>query len=119
VLEWLAYFEALRDIPLHLLAQTVATMMREQRQYRFRTGDVRAAAERVRLALMAAHPYQPCVGCRDSRGFVETVDDKGVTRLARCACFQAHQQAIAELGVPVRPLAQLTDGVELVEESFA
>ncbi len=118
VAEWVLYYEALADIPHPLLVAAVASMVRETRRYPFRPSDIRAAAERERQAILAAHPHQPCVACRESCGFVEVVDPAGVRRMMRCDCFTRYLREIDAMGIPRTPLA-LPAAESTTEDSYA
>lgn len=102
--EWRVFFETLRDIPPTLLRQAVVLMARQQRQFPFRPGDIRAAAESCRQQLLAADPWRPCSDCRELKGFVEITDTQGVHRMQKCGCIAAYNERLAIAGVPVRPL---------------
>lgn len=66
-----------------------------------RHGCYKADLEEFYAALRSAgqQPFAPCDRCKDSPGFVAILDDQGVPRMARCACWlqwqQQRQEAIA------------------------
>lgn len=112
VAEWHVFFEALRDVPIALVQQAALAMARERRRFPFRPADIRAAAEQQRQALIARHPFERCAECRDSGGFLEVTDAGGVKRMKPCVCRADYIARLERLGVPPRPLLQLTAAEE-------
>lgn len=96
---WAVYARALQDVPHRLLSETVDRLIREPRQFFPKAGELRAECERQRQAWLLARPWSPCELCAESPGYLETTDGSGVVRLARCACWRAHQAAISEAGM--------------------
>jgi hypothetical protein len=96
--QWRVYFAALEDISESLLESAVVALIKGDTAFLPRPGEIRKAAEGVRQALLAAHPYEPCEGCSASPGWTELVVD-GVKRLTRCGCRQAHLAKLERLGV--------------------
>jgi hypothetical protein len=102
--QWRVYYAALSDVSESVLASAVVTLIKGDTAFLPRPGEIRKAAEGVRQALLAAHPYEPCEGCSASPGWSEILVD-GVKRLTRCGCRQAHIAKLEQLGVTSTPLA--------------
>lgn len=102
-----AYFRALEDVPIGLLA---AAADRAAKSCRFRClptpGELREYAEDARKALLKAHPFLSCGSCSD-QGWTEREID-GVKRQVRCRCWSIHQERIAALGAGTGTLIALT-----------
>lgn len=99
---WSAYFRALEDVPLRLLEAAVSRCLKSGGAFLPKPGELRQMAEEARMALLSAHPFHPCECC-SAQGWTEQVMG-GVRRMVRCACWHAHQQRIAQLGVGSAPL---------------
>jgi hypothetical protein len=112
---WLAYYRALEDVPARLLRVGVEHAMRTPREFLPRPGELREMAETVRLALVAAQPWQPCDDCRALHGWTEVQDADGVTRLQRCGCRAAHLARLEAEGVPPRTLIASGPARDLLE----
>ena len=96
---WSVYFRALEDIPPALLAAVVERLIREPLEFFPKAGELRAACERHRLAILAAHPYDGCASCEEHGKGWEPVLIDGVQRMTRCACYGRHMERLAALGV--------------------
>jgi hypothetical protein len=98
-----AYHRALRDVPPRLLHAACEHAVREPREPyapRWPTAPMfRVWAEQARQRWLAEHPWAPCAACQDAAGFIEQRDEKGVSRLARCACWRAHHEQLAAAGM--------------------
>lgn len=100
------YDQALAKVPVVCLPGMAERAVRTRRP---RWGDLPPVAqllddaETVRLELRAALWYQPCGTCAPAGWREVSVD--GVTRLARCACWMAHQEQVRTLGGGHEPLA--------------
>lgn len=116
VADWTVYYQALADVPSGLLQAAVVQAARESRAFMPRAGELRALAEAARRARIAARPWSACEACSDLKGFIETIDDAGVTRLARCPCIARHDAQLAAEGLPTRAL---TESAEHAPESEA
>ena len=96
-----AYHRALEDVPAPLLEAACDAAGRTPRgayEPTFPTpAKLRAMAESCRQALVAAHPYRPGECCGGT-GWQQAIED-GLIWVARCTCWQAHQQAIVALGI--------------------
>lgn len=110
---WRLYHAALMasPTPTHPLLDR-ALLRAANRRFFPSTEELRADAETERQALLAAHPYARCERCRDAGGFVTVVDEKGVSRAQRCACFADYRARLERLGVTDRPVLQLAAGVQ-------
>ena len=100
---WHVYFRALEDVPVPLLASAVERAAKTA-TFMPKPGELRTMAEQGRQALLAAHPYDGCCDCEDSRGW-RTVTHPDGAKVERCACWSRHLQKIAALGVGSEPLA--------------
>ncbi len=103
---WSAYYAALKDIPAPLFAAAVQTLTAQALTYFPKAGELRAACERQRRAVLAAHPYDGCVECEDQRGYRTVINGSGQKTVEPCPCKRRWQQRIAELGA-VEPIALL------------
>lgn len=100
-----AYHRALQDIPAPLFAVAVDGYAQSTEGWFPKAPDLRAACERQRRALLAAHPYEGCADCEHSRGWT-TVFVDGVPRAAVCACRGRHRAKLEALGL-AEPVAAL------------
>lgn len=96
-----SYHRALQDVPVSLFE---AAVTRAAKSCRFlpRPAELRQFADEARIALLKAHPFQPCVECSEV-GWRE-VEINGVKRMVRCRCWNAHQAQLQRLGVGKAPL---------------
>jgi hypothetical protein len=62
------------------------------------------AAACRREAVAALPPHTPCAACETSPGWISIVDDKGVARLTRCACWDEYRAQRAVVRAPRTPL---------------
>lgn len=108
---WTAYYQALSNIPAPLFQAAVAAVMQEAREFFPKANELRGHAERARLQVMAATPYEGCIACEHSRGWRAIVDD-GIPRVQRCPCLERHRQTLAALGVVTDPLALMPARVD-------
>lgn len=92
------YGRGLDDIPLRLLDRAIGRAIRT-RTWLPTVAELRADAEAERRALLQAHPYTPCAGCRENAGWVAVIDTDGVARVRRCGCFARWRDRLAQLGV--------------------
>lgn len=104
-----AYHRALKDIPLPLLNAAVRRAI-TARTWFPKVAELRTDAEACRRELIAAHPYQGCVECEDSRGFravlrTKTGELTETLTVERCPCHKRHQELMAGFGVTAAPLA--------------
>ena len=103
-----AYHRALQDVPVGLLQAACDYALRAPRvpyEPRWPTAPTfRQWAEHARQVWLKANPWTACEACDTNGGFIEARDERGVPRLARCACWRAHQQRIASAGMS-EPLA--------------
>ena len=106
---WTAYFRALEDVPPTLLAAAVSRAAKSA-TFLPKPGELRTWAEEARQALIAAHPYTGCCDCEDAPGWAAK-DFEGVTRMARCPCWRAHQSRLASLGgaLVALPAGEMTE----------
>lgn len=94
------------DIPLPLLDAAVAHAIRTRRFLPV-VAELRADAETQRQAIAGRLPYVPCRVCRDEApSWVEGLDGDGVRRVARCACWIAHQALCRQHGYTATPVSQ-------------
>jgi hypothetical protein len=99
-----AYFRALADVPVRLLAAAVDRVGKSGARFFPKVTELRRFADEARAALLAAHPFVACAECQGT-GWDTVLDADGVSRVRRCQCWEAHQVKIADLGVGQRPLA--------------
>ena len=115
-----AYHRALQDMPVPLLEAAADAAGRTPRgayEPTFPTpATLRAMADVCRQALVAAHPYRPGPCC-DHSGWQSAAMD-GVAWVRRCTCWQAHQQAIAALGLGSPLLLSAAVQPEVEAEAF-
>lgn len=104
--EPMAYWAALKDVPLPLLMAACDRAVRT-RKFFPRVYELRQDAESLRADFLKAHPYQHCDECRDLHGWISVIDDKGVSRLKRCDCFGRYREALANRGITEKPLLAL------------
>lgn len=83
------------------------------RRYFPSTAELRADAEAERQALLQAHPFTPCTGCRDTGGWAAFTDTDGVARVKRCTCFARYRGRLAQLGVTDYPVLALPAASEV------
>jgi hypothetical protein len=93
---WRVYLQALDDVSPTLLQMAVTALLRSDRPFMPKPGEIRAEAERQRVHLLAANPYEPCGLCVS--GWTPILI-KGVSRVTRCDCFKAYQAKVEGLGV--------------------
>jgi len=107
-----AYARALAGVSVPLLYRAVDLMMQNPEMvWMPSVPEIRGYVERAEREVRAAHPYEGCVDCEDSRGWVTVKDVAGVPRQTPCPCRRRHRAKLAELGVgPERK--QLPAGVE-------
>lgn len=102
-----AYHHVLGDIPTELFAaacRTAATTPPQPYTPRWPTAPTfRQWAEAARQEAIKKLAWAPCEACETSPGWVSLEVD-GVSRLARCVCWKAHQQRIEQAGLRT-PLA--------------
>ena len=104
---WTAYYRALGDVPPGVLAPVVDRLLREPLRFFPKAGELRAACEVHRRALLAEHPYEGCVDCEHSRGWCEiAIGTSGQTTVVPCPCRQRYREQLDALGLG-GPLAQL------------
>lgn len=96
------YEDGLKDIPMPLLNAAVRRAI-ATRTFFPKVSELRLDAEYCRKELIAAHPYQACMGCHGS-GWVP-VEVDGIKRVQRCNCWHVHQQRLVRLGVTSTALA--------------
>ena len=109
---WLVYYRALSDVPLPLLAAAVLTLVRSDRPMMPRPGEIRAAAESERMALLARYPYQGCIDCEDQIGW-RTVTINGRRFAERCPCRDRYAAKLQAMGVGPPLLLPAGDEVEV------
>lgn len=101
--QWRVYEAALENVPPRLLAAAVDALLKSGSPWMPKPGEVLAEAERQRQAASAQMKFEPCESCSRT-GWAPLLVD-GVTRVARCDCWKAHQQRLSEFGVGGKPLA--------------
>jgi hypothetical protein len=92
--EFNIYTKALIDLPVELLRRAADRAART-RTFMPKPGELRADAEVERRAWLALEAWSACAQCRDSGGWIEQPDG----RVARCVCWRAHMEKIAQLGL--------------------
>jgi hypothetical protein len=103
---WTAYYRAMQDVPVPLLVAAVETLMREDRQFFPKAGEIRGQCERERKAIIDANPYTGCEACAGT-GWTEIVCSECQTRRVKaCSCREDYKSRLVSLGVG-KPL-QLT-----------
>lgn len=100
--QYRTYHRVLARVPLPLLRRAVTAAAAACVHFP-KPAELLRLAEQERGALLTAHPFLACDACTLSPGWREVVID-GVTRLARCACYRAWQQRLADLGAGVERL---------------
>ncbi len=96
-----AYFKVLKDVPVGLFQAASEQMMRSSREFFPKAGELLAACELYRRQFIAAHPYQGCIDCEHSRGWIELEG-----RMHRCGCWTRHRAQLETWGVG-KALAEL------------
>lgn len=98
-----AYHRCLQDVPLPLLQRAcdvAITRPRGHYEARFPTPMMlRQWAEEARQVWLKQFPWSACEVCAENSGFVEVLDEHGVTRLTRCSCWREHQTRLAQSGM--------------------
>jgi hypothetical protein len=107
-----AYYRALKDIPASLLEGTVDRLLREPLTFFPKAGEVRAACEKQRRAVLALHPYDGCADCEHSKGFRLVIVAGGQATVQVCPCKSRHLELLTTLGIstPIVMLAGEPDG---------
>lgn len=97
------YERGCAGVPPPLLAAAVGRAVRTRR-FQPNVAELLDDAEACRQEWLAEQAWAPCVQCEELNGWVSRPDDRGVERLARCACWAAHQARLAQAGL-AKPLA--------------
>lgn len=96
------YEQGLKDIPIPLLNAAVRKAINE-RTFFPKVAEIRSDAEACRKELVEAHPFTACDSCNGTGWTAVLVDS--VNRYARCSCYRAYQQKLADLGVSGKAIA--------------
>jgi len=103
------YQHQLADVPLAILRAAVLALPGRQSFFPS-VHEIKVACELARLDRVKDLVWTACEVCRETRpGWDVVVDPAGVKRLARCACWQAHQARVAAAGIPLRPIVALLE----------
>ena len=94
---WTGYFRVLGNVPARILEATLAVLGAQERRFMPTASEMLAAAERVRVGLLAAHPYRPGACCNFTGWAERSIE--GVKRAERCACYGVHLRQLSDLGV--------------------
>jgi hypothetical protein len=108
-----AYHRVLRDVPAHLAASALDALTQEGLRFFPTAIEIQGAAERVRRALLAAHPYEGCVECDHQRGY-RTIAVNGQKTVGPCPCKARHRAKLERLGV-ADPIAALPGEAGTIE----
>lgn len=98
---WGVYYAGLRDTPEPILRATVEAMATnpDGRKWFPTLPEMKAAVRDEQRRVLAAHPYEGCIDCQDSRGLIEVTGDDGIKRAQPCPCKARWRTKLVELGV--------------------
>lgn len=107
---WRAYWHAVDDVSEPVLMLAVSRLLKSGGKFFPRPSELRTACAEARTAMLGQHPYRACDECHGT-GWREKMHADGY-RAERCACWTAHRQRLAALGVgsAVPVSRQLTEG---------
>lgn len=100
---WRLFHRSVQEIPIPLFAAAIEEAGKTRSKMPS-AAQLRDLAEASRQALIAAHPYDGCIDCEDSKGWL-TVTVDGVQRMQRCPCRHRYQARLEGLGVTCQPLS--------------
>lgn len=102
---WKLYHRAVSQVPLGLYTAAVQTVAETWRTKGFPSaGKMREFAEQARQKQLSENPYEPCVSCEMTPGWVAVTVDN-VRRMQRCVCWQVWRAQLERLELNGGPLA--------------